>query len=307
MTSHSKRGRDAFEPEHLEQSDRKRVREVAYGVNQYRGDDDKDSDGQSEVDKEARADDSGSGEEDEEENPEDEDEDDDSSRMSSGSDSDAAYNRYLTRKEEREQDRARTQAVEYNKTKETIVRERLASLQETLKNGESIPTGPIDNGSWDLFSEHYYSHYYEGMFEHSKSISFRYWPELEDGFPLDAACRPGELVAEVLIEPVGCLNTWPFTPPENASLEPLVLRCLPDGKEVEVTFFGEGYIRLSVSLDILMGEESNPCGDEEAETIDFYGIYTSKEERRRLREEAWRSYRQSSSPRESMGASLGGY
>ena len=100
---------------------------------------------------------------------ENEDEDDDENQSHSSSyisdpsdsaDEDAAYRRYLQRKEDRYLAKAKKDAENYEIQKEVEVQKAYSVLDTALKTGQSVPIGPMKGGWWDLYSTEYFAHYF---------------------------------------------------------------------------------------------------------------------------------------------------
>jgi hypothetical protein len=153
-------------------------------------------------------------------------------------------------------------------------------LEEELKKGKSIPIGPIEGGSWNLYSTEYFSHYFVEV--HSgKWLSFgELRNDLKDA--LKWACEPGQIYAQLHIYPDGHLDTYPFDPPLQAALEPIMVKSLLNC-DIELIFLGNGYLKLRVGLEVLINEKASLHHIHEPKMIEFSGIWISDEERRRLR------------------------
>jgi hypothetical protein len=230
----------------------------------------------------------------------------------SDDDSEAAYDRYLQR-QQRQEDRYLAKEIEKqeesDRQKEAEVQKAYTALDEATRTGERIPIGPLrDEGFWDLYSSEYHSHYFEEV-NLWKRISFG---NIYDDIPGFTACGPGEIAAELHIYPEAHLDFEPFTKPAYASLEPVTIQAV-QGAEVDVTFLGNGYLKLRVDLDVLLGK-GKPMGAraessdyrKNSGTVEFVGIWKSIEQWKRERDE-WRRPTEPPSPKDSMAARMNNY
>jgi len=242
--------------------------------------------------------------EDEDEDEDDEDEDDDEEEDEEDeeydqSDSSSYISDPSNSGDEDAVAEAKMKSDEFETRKEMEVQEAYSVLEAALKTGKTVPIGPIDGGRWDLYSTQFLSDPFDA---HSgKSLSFGcFYDDLED-IP-GAACEPGQLSAELHIYPEGHLDFFPFDPPAHATLEPVILKSWQN-HDVELIFLGDGYLKLRIDLDVIMGKSTPHHIGEQPKMIEFSGIWTSDEEWRRRRLESIRP----PSPKDSIAASLLGY
>ena len=222
--------------------------------------------------------------------------------IASGEESDYIRERKRGKKRLRQEKKEEQQ---YEHVHELKVQAALASLQENINTGVTVPIGPIDGGRFELYSAAYLDHYYVEV-QVGKSMTIgKIFDDMEE-YP-ETICGPNQLSAEVHIYPKGHLSILPFDPPKNASLVPTIIKTF-QGWPIEVTFLGGGVLKLSIDLDLVMGGKPSMASFTDApEKLEFFGIWQSHEERKRLREESWRKRRQISSPRDSIASRLGGW
>jgi hypothetical protein len=172
-------------------------------------------------------------------------------------------------------------------------------LEAELRNGNSVPIGPLEGGSFELYSTEYMSHYFVEV-HLGKRIHFghRQYDEIPE-----MTCRPGPVHAEIHIYPEGHLDIYPFDPPLHASLTPIIVESMQDC-DVELVFLGHGYLKVRIELDALLKGPSATQRVYEPKMIEFSGIYISDEEWKRQRQE---SYRPPPSPRDSFASRLCGW
>ncbi|KAJ9605492.1 hypothetical protein H2200_010149 [Cladophialophora chaetospira] len=218
--------------------------------------------------------------------------------IESGGEEDYIRERKKDKKRMREEKR---KEQEYDNLRKAKVKAAMAILKKRLEAGEHIPAGPIEGDRFDLYSAEYFDHYYVEVHRGKNVVFGKIFQDLE-GFGA-AICDPDQLSAEVHIYPEGHLNVLTFEIPTSASLVPTVIKTF-EGYELEATFLGNGFLVLSIDLNLVM--KGKPTMHGKAEKLNFYGIWQSKEERKHLMEEAWRRARRPS-PRDSVGSQLGRY
>lgn len=202
-----------------------------------------------------------------------------------------AYERYEQRSKERRlimekrsEDETFAQLMEHEKKMEANFDKAYPALEDALlKSDKGIPIGPLDcvaGGRIDLYSSEYLT-FYASEF-HSHQLHLSSWRA-----PGSSEPNTGQLGGHLNVYPQGYVNFDPFYPPTHASLEPVVIHSVL-GQQIEVTFLGKGYLKVTVELDLLLHGKSAPppatlSSVRQRKMIEFCGIFISHEEWKRGR------------------------
>jgi hypothetical protein len=264
-------------------------RDTSVDSNEYESD--RETEGEDEGDRETESEDEGDRETESEDEGDRETEDEDEDE-----DEEDEQNRYLAE--------TRMKAEKFEREKEVEVQEAYSALEAALKTSRTVPIGPIDGGEWDLYSTEYLSHYFDEVHLGKRLRLGKLYDNFGDIIP-GAICEPGQVSAELHIYPEGHLDIYPFDPPTQASLEPVIVKSWQN-HEVELIFLGNAYLKLRVELDVLMKGKPAQRHNREPKMIEFSGTWISDEERRRQRQEFIRSHRPPS-PGDSIAFSFCGW
>jgi hypothetical protein len=173
---------------------------------------------------------------------------------------------------------------EFNKEHEVL--NALFRLEAAVKIGHPILLGPIEDGSWDLYSTGYLNNCPTGS-RSNKSIAFgHFW-----GTRPEFCCDAYQVVASISIYPAARLKVYPLTIPRYAHIQPVILDS-EEGHNTSVIFLGGGYLKLIVDMYIINGTEPTPRAVSETpkEVVEISGIFRSREDKDRIKEEDSRQF-----------------
>ena len=211
------------------------------------------------------------------------------------------------RDEDESEEEAWEKATETAENIEAKVVAACSTLETAIAKGQRIPVGKLRNARCDFYSSEYLECRLERTvpqgemtFEDTKTGM----DEFCEGYPWECPTyRPGYRRGTLKIAFADDFDLSPFPAPKYASLDPIEVKSA-DGVPIWMTFLGNGFMKLKISLEILKFEERTPessYSSREGPLIEFSGIFTTGSE---IREQKAEERRNRPSPKYSMANSF---